>query len=120
MQLFMPPNIADAPTVPAPGVRHRWDPLAIRARRHYGPNLRGRSLLKIAGVYTLVDTPTQEQQDSATEVYIGGHIYEVSDAVVLALVDAGFITNLIPTPLVTESLDLLVSEAGDVLVTEGV
>lgn len=58
--------------------------------RHFKSRARGRTVLKTAGVYATVDNPTQEQLDAATEVYLGGHVYTVSDAVATALAAAGY------------------------------
>lgn len=58
--------------------------------RHYKNRAVGRSVLKIAGVYSTIDTPSQDVIDTATEVYLGGHLYPVSDAVATALEAAGY------------------------------
>lgn len=50
-------------------------------------------MLKIAGTYQTLDTPTQTQINAATEVYMGGHIYEVTDAVGAALTAAGYVVT---------------------------
>jgi len=51
---------------------------------------RGESVLKIDGVYYQIRTPSQDEIDSATEVYLGGHEYPVSDAVAAELIAAGY------------------------------
>lgn len=61
---------------------------------HYKNRAVGRSVLKIAGVYQTIDTPTQEQVASATEYYAGGHIYVISDATAVALSNAGYTVDL--------------------------
>lgn len=58
--------------------------------RHRPNGPRGRSVIKLNGTYITLDGPTQAQQDSATEVYIGGHMYYVSDAIAAALIAAGY------------------------------
>jgi hypothetical protein len=85
MPTFIPPIVRDVPPldVTAKG-------LAARLFRHYGPYPRGRSVLRIGGVYLTFDTPSQELIDTATEVYLGGHIYEVTAEVADALTLAGY------------------------------
>jgi hypothetical protein len=51
---------------------------------------RGESVLKIDGQYVQIRTPSQDEIDLATEVYIGGHEYPVSDEVAAELLAAGF------------------------------
>jgi hypothetical protein len=51
---------------------------------------RGESVLKIDGQYVQIRTPSQDEIDLATEVYIGGHEYPVSDEVAAELIAAGF------------------------------
>lgn len=46
------------------------------------------------GVYATVRTPTTEAIEAATEVYIGGHDYTVSQTVATALTAAGYGSNL--------------------------
>lgn len=50
----------------------------------------GRTVLKIGGSYATYDQPDALTVASATEVYLGGHIYEVSAAVATALTNAGY------------------------------
>lgn len=50
----------------------------------------GQSVLKISGTYQTILDPTEDQIASATEVYRGGHVYEVSDTVATALTNAGY------------------------------
>lgn len=50
----------------------------------------GRSVLKLDGEYQTIDTPTIAQTVAATELYQGGHEYEVSDEVAAALTAAGY------------------------------
>lgn len=65
-----------------------------RLFRHYGPWPRGRSVIKVAGVYRTVDNPDQLTLASATEVYLGGHEYVISDATADALQAAGYVVDL--------------------------
>jgi hypothetical protein len=62
--------------------------------RRAAPLAVGRSVLKIDGVYQTIDTPTQAQIDSATEVYQGGHTYTVDSTTAAALTAAGYGSNL--------------------------
>jgi hypothetical protein len=84
-QQFQPPVICDWPRFlpETRGVEYLF-------ARHLSPGCRGRSVLRIAGVYTTVDVPSETQIATATEVYIGGHIYPVTDAVATALTAAGY------------------------------
>lgn len=66
--------------------------------RHYSPLLRGHSVLKENGVYVTVDTPDQIRCNAAQEVYLGGHIYVVSQAVADALTAAGYTVQTLPDP----------------------
>lgn len=62
--------------------------------RRMSPLPVGQSVLKTNGVYETVMTPTVDQIAAASEVYQGGHSYEVSDAVATALTAAGYGDNL--------------------------
>lgn len=87
--------------------------------RHRPNGPRGRSVIKLNGVYITLDGPTQAQQDAATEVYIGGHIYEISDAVATSLTAAGYSIILgFPGNILTESIDYLITESGDPILSE--
>ena len=55
-----------------------------------GPAPVGQTVLKTAGVYTTVQTPTVAQCAAADIVYLGGHIYTVSDDEAAALTAAGY------------------------------
>jgi hypothetical protein len=83
--IFQPPT---ADTVP-PFLPTTRGPVR-RLFRHYKARARGRSVLRIGGVYLTVDTPSQTQIDSATEVYQGGHVYTVTQTVADALTAAGY------------------------------
>ena len=48
------------------------------------------SVLKIDGEYVEIRDPSQDEEALATEVYIGGHEYIVSDEVGAALTAAGY------------------------------
>lgn len=85
MATFTPPTVAEVPWVNADST-----PLARRLFRHYGPLDRGRTVVRIGGVYSTVDNPDQLTLASATEVYLGGHVYTVTAAVATALIAAGY------------------------------
>lgn len=51
---------------------------------------RGISVLKIDGQYQTIRTPSQDDEALATEVYLGGHEYIVSDEVAAELIAAGY------------------------------
>ena len=58
--------------------------------RHYGGQPEGQSVLKISGTYSTIPYPTQTQIDSASEVYLGGHVYTIDSATATALTNAGY------------------------------
>lgn len=91
MPVFQPPY-ADtvSPVYVEPDRVFPVEPVAQRLFRHMKARACGRTVLKIDGAYTTLDFPTQDQIDSATEVYLGGHVYTVSDAVGAALTAAGY------------------------------
>jgi hypothetical protein len=87
---FEPPT-ADLlpPTLPnrrAEGIERA----AFLLLRHFKSKARGVSVLKIGGTYVNKSYPSQDEIDSATEVYLGGHVYEVSSDVATALEAAGY------------------------------
>ncbi len=57
--------------------------------RFRGPP-REASVLKIDGVYVTVSGPTTDQLAAATEVYLGGHVHELTPAQAAALTEAGY------------------------------
>ena len=93
MPTFQPPSAETHPRVFPKGTPGQ-DPIAHDLMRHYHLVETGRSVLKIDGTYQTIDYPTQDQIDSATEVYLGGHIYEVSSATATALTTAGYGSNI--------------------------
>lgn len=89
---FQPPTTADVPRVPVgaggPG---------SRLFQRYSPLVRGRSILKNQdGTFTLLDTPSEDQIAASLAVYLGGHVYEVSDEEAAALEAAGFELGIEP------------------------
>lgn len=67
----------------------------------FGPQPRGRSVLKIAGTWTTVDFPTNDQVNAATTIvdthgqavpgaFIGGRRYPITATVSAELTAAGF------------------------------
>lgn len=87
---FEPPVAMDLPSVAHPSEPTQTR-LNFKLFRHYGPRgPRGRTVLKVDGAYATYDYPTQDQIDSAEEVYLGGHKYTVSDSVAAALTSAGY------------------------------
>jgi hypothetical protein len=51
---------------------------------------RGVSVLKIDGQYVEIREPSQDEEALATEFYLGGHEYPVSDEIAAELIAAGF------------------------------
>lgn len=85
MPTFNPPTVADLPRVAAD-----TDGVALALMRHYSPLPRGRSLTKVAGVWTLTDLPDTTGLVEGTDLFLGGHVYAISDAVATALTTDGF------------------------------
>jgi hypothetical protein len=90
---FSPPVATDVRQMtpkPEDGVGYEQWMTSRYLFRHYRGLPRGRSVLKIAGTYRTVDSPDAAELASATEAYIGGHIYSVTQVVADALVAAGY------------------------------
>lgn len=85
MPVFTPPIALHNPPV---GPEHRG--IAYRLFRYLGPQPVGRSVLRIGGVYSTVDMPDQLTLATATEVYLGGHVYPISAETATALTAAGY------------------------------
>ncbi len=83
--MFSPPTVNDNPAVP-PGTTG----LKRALFKFYGPFPRGRSVVRVAGVYSTVDYPDQTLIASASEVYLGGHIYTLTATQVSDLTAAGY------------------------------
>ncbi len=114
MPYFTPPVVYDSP--PSTSETSRG---VLLYARHRPPQPRGRSVVKIAGVYTTVDGPPMELQNSAEVTYLGGHIYEITDEEAAALLAAGYSILLgIPGLITTEDDFDLETEDGDNLLSE--
>lgn len=92
MPVFQPPTVNDVPRV-LPDTRG----VPYLFARHCSNLPRGRSVIKIGGVYQTVDNPEQSTLDLATEVYLGGHIYTVTQTVADALTAAGYTVTADPS-----------------------
>lgn len=93
MPTFQPPTIDAVPSVlpwGAPGQSAAMYALMS----HYGLNPRGRTVLKVNGVYGTYDCPDANLMASATEVYQGGHVYTISSTQAAALTAAGYGANI--------------------------
>lgn len=120
MPEFQPPS---ADTLPAVLPETRGPAYALF--RHYDWSS-GKSVLKIDGTYITTEYPTAAQLAVATETYIGGHIYTVTDAVAAELTAAGFSVGadepIIPLPVTGQYLfedgTPFLTEAGDLLLLE--
>lgn len=93
MPSFTPPTVDDVPRI-LPDSRGP----GMLLMRHFSELPRGRSVVKIAGVYTTVDIPTTDQLTAAgvegTDWFLGGHgPYTVTDAVGTALTAAGYVVT---------------------------
>lgn len=91
MATFSPPIVDDSGPVSFDANELATNPLGFRLFRHYKARARGRTVLKsVGGVYSTVDTPSQDQIDAAAVCYLGGHVYSVSSAEAAALTAAGY------------------------------
>ncbi len=92
MPSFQPPSHDVVPPVYLdwPDRYRPVPPLAQRLMRHFKSRARGRTVLKIDGVYKTYDMPTANQIAAASEVYQGGHVYQVTQTVADALEAAGY------------------------------
>ena len=102
--VFEPPTVEDVPRV-LPETRG----VPYLLMRHYSPLRRGRTVVKVGGEYQTVDNPEQSLLDTATEVYLGGHIYTVTQDVADALTSAGYGSGISPDP--TEPPDVTMTWA---------
>jgi hypothetical protein len=84
-QVFQPPVAYDLPRVTADTTG-----VPYLLMRHYSPLPRGRSVVKTAGVWALSDLPDSTGLVEGTDLFLGGHVYTVSDAVATALTTDGF------------------------------
>lgn len=85
MPFFEPPIVYANPAV-LPNTRGTQRALF----KYYGPYPVGQSVIKVGGVYKTITSPDQLTLLTATEIYMGGHIYEISSATAAALVAAGY------------------------------
>jgi hypothetical protein len=76
-KVFIPPTVDEGP---------------IGGHRlfYYYKMSKGISVLKIDGQYVQIREPSQDEEALATEFYLGGHEYPVSDAIAAELIAAGF------------------------------
>lgn len=68
--------------------------VANQLARHV-PAVRSVAVLKLDGAYVELDSPTTDQIDAATEVYLGGHVAIVDSATATALTTAGYTVEAI-------------------------
>jgi hypothetical protein len=73
---FFPPTVLQGPV--------SWDVLFYRYKLP-----RGLSVLKLGNAYKLIDTPSTDDTEAASEYYAGGHEYEVTDQQKTDLLNAG-------------------------------
>jgi hypothetical protein len=93
MPVFQPPTAHDVPRV-LPETRG----VPFLLMRHYSELPRGRTVIKTGGVYRTLDNPEQSTLDVATEVYLGGHLYTVTQTVADALTAAGYGSGISADP----------------------
>lgn len=82
------------PTLPASSAAGGARGAAGKLFGRYRGAPREASVLKIGGVYITVAGPTTDQLSAATEVYLGGHVNELTGAQVAALTEAGYTTRV--------------------------
>jgi len=83
---FSPPAVYDVPRVTVDSV----DP-GRQLFKRYSALPRGRSVLHMRdGTFIELDNPTGDQIAAALFAYIGGHIYDITDAEAALLVAAGY------------------------------
>ena len=58
--------------------------------RWAGPAPVSQTVLKEGGSWVTVQNPLQSRLDAATHVFLGGHVYEVSDDLATELTAAGY------------------------------
>lgn len=68
--------------------------VANQLARHI-PAVRSKAVLKIGGSYVELDSPTTDEIDAATEVYLGGHVHTVDASTATALTLAGYTVEAI-------------------------
>jgi hypothetical protein len=91
---FTPPVVNDrSPIYLQPDRFYPVTRVAERLMRHYGGQPRGQTVLKIDGVYQTVSHPSQSQIDAASEVYLGGHVHDISQETADALTAAGYVVG---------------------------
>lgn len=88
---FSPPSFATGETI-APGM----DEAARRLFGHFAAHRRGYTVRKVDGSYVQSTETYSDDQNSADVLYLGGHVYEVSDDEAAALTSAGYGDNLEP------------------------
>ena len=74
---FTPPTVKETPA----GGHTLFERLGIE---------RGISVLRVDGVYSSFRYPSQNQTDEASEVYLGGHVYDIDDQTRTRLIAAGY------------------------------
>lgn len=94
MPTFTPPASAGAVPNVTEGtladLRAEVRGVSRRLFRRVQRNDRGQVVLKISGTYQTYDDPDSNTIASASEVYLGGHTYQVTQAVADALTAAGY------------------------------
>ena len=74
---FTPPTVKETPA----GGHTLFERLGIE---------RGISVLRVNGVYSSFRYPRQTETDEASEVYLGGHVYDIDDQTRTRLIAAGY------------------------------
>lgn len=95
MPVFQPPVAYDVPRV-----LPETHGVPFLLMRHYSQLPRGRTVIKLGGTYQTVDNPQQSTLDASTEIYMGGHIYPVTQAIADALTAAGYGSGITADPSV--------------------
>jgi hypothetical protein len=55
-----------------------------------GPLPTGQTVYKVGATWYMAQSPSQDTLDTATYVFIGGHVYDIADDIHTEIVAAGF------------------------------
>jgi hypothetical protein len=58
--------------------------------RHYSLLHRGRSVVKLSGTWTTTDEPDSTGLTEGVDLFLGGHVYDITSAMATELTAAGY------------------------------
>lgn len=85
MTTFQPPTVEDVPRV-LPDTRGA----ALLLMCHYSPLPRGRSVIWESGHFVTRDEPDSTGRVEGVDLFLGGHVYTISDAMAAVLTADGY------------------------------